>query len=147
MVSLSPRSVGLAARFGARPLIGTGLLLIAAGLLLQSFVGRGTPYVVYALCLIVLAAGMALSGPALTSGILAGLPPERAGLGSGLNSASREIGAAVGVALVGTILNSHGGIATGLGLAYRVLAAVMLVLTVLVVRWWRPAPAPPAGAA
>lgn len=138
MAALSPRSVRLAARFGARTVIGVGMGAIATGLVLQSFVHRGTPYPVYALFLMVLAAGMALSAPSLTGGILAGLPPERAGLGSGLNSAAREIGAAVGVALVGTIVNSHGGIATGLSLGYRVLAATMVVLAVPVLLWWHP---------
>ncbi|WP_327001790.1 hypothetical protein OHA72_42695 [Dactylosporangium sp. NBC_01737] len=84
------------------------------------------------------AAGLGLCAPALTGGILAGLPAERAGLGSGLNSAAREIGAALGVAVVGTVLNSHGGLAGGMSPGYRVLAGVLLVLIVPVVLWWRP---------
>ena len=39
--------------------------------------------------------------------MLTSLPPGRAGMGSGLNSAAREIGAALGVAVVGTVLTSH----------------------------------------
>ncbi|MGZ4597937.1 MAG: MFS transporter, partial [Actinomycetes bacterium] len=43
----------------------------------------------------------------LSTGIMTSLPPGRAGMGSGLNSAAREIGAALGVAVVGTVLASH----------------------------------------
>ena len=50
---------------------------------------------------------MGLSVPTLSTGIMTSLPPARAGLGSGLNSAAREIGAALGVAVVGTVLASH----------------------------------------
>ncbi len=50
---------------------------------------------------------MGLSVPSLSTGIVTSLPPTRAGMGSGLNSAAREIGAALGVAIVGTVLASH----------------------------------------
>ena len=44
--------------------------------------------------------------PALSTGIIASLPPAR-GMGSGLNSAARELGAALGVAVVGAVLTNH----------------------------------------
>ncbi|WP_131748813.1 hypothetical protein [Frankia sp. Cppng1_Ct_nod] len=72
-------------------------------------------------------------------------PPARAGIGSGFNSAAREIGAAFGVAVIGTELNSHGSLIAGMATSYRVLAGVMLVLTVMVVLWWRPAAPPGTG--
>jgi len=50
---------------------------------------------------------MGLSVPALSTGIVTSLPPAQAGMGSGLNSAVREIGAALGVAVVGTVLTSQ----------------------------------------
>jgi len=50
---------------------------------------------------------MGLSVPALSTGIVASLPPGQAGMGSGLNSVARELGAALGVAVVGTLLTSH----------------------------------------
>ena len=42
---------------------------------------------------------MGLSIPTLSTGIMTSLPPARAGMGSGLNSAAREIGSALGVAV------------------------------------------------
>jgi len=50
---------------------------------------------------------MGLSIPTLSTGIMTSLPPARAGMGSGLNSAAREIGSARGVAVVGAVLASH----------------------------------------
>ena len=50
---------------------------------------------------------MGLSIPTLSTGIMTSLPPARAGMGSGLNSAAREIGSALGVAVAGTVLASH----------------------------------------
>jgi MFS family permease len=132
------RAVPLTERFGARAMIGTGLGVIAAGLLLMSTADAGTPYPVYAIYLFVVALGMGACAPALTGGILAGLPPAQAGLGSGLNSASRELGAAVGVAVIGTVLNEHHALRSaadftaGMAVGYRVLAGVLTVATVIV---------------
>jgi EmrB/QacA subfamily drug resistance transporter len=143
---MSRRAVPLVQRYGPRPVIATGLSVIVVGLALLSMVDAGTPYPVYAVCLLLMAAGMGLCAPALTGGILAGLPAGSAGLGSGLNSAAREVGAALGVAVIGTVLNAHHALRSaddflaGLAVGYRVLAGVLAVATVLVVTMW-PAPA------
>lgn len=106
MVVISRRSVGLAQRVGARVVVTAGLLLLAAGLAGLSFATATTPYLPYSLALLLAAAGMGLSVPSLSTGIVTSLPPEQAGVGSGLNSAVREIGAALGVAVIGTVLAS-----------------------------------------
>ncbi|NDU72794.1 MFS transporter [Actinomadura sp. DSM 109109] len=104
MVMVSRRGVGLAQRFGPRPVVLAGLLALAAGLGLLSLMNASTPYVLYAAGLVVVSAGMGLCVPVLSVGVMSALPPERAGLGSGLNSAAREIGSALGVAVLGTVL-------------------------------------------
>lgn len=153
-VAIVPLVVGMAVlpRFGARwqaasgPLapIGTGLLLIAAGLALVSTAGVGTPYPLYALYLLVVSAGAGLSAPPLTIAVVTELPPHQAGLGSGLNAAAREIGASLGVATVGTVLASKvpGGAAagaahpaafvSGMDTGLRVVAGLALLATVAV---------------
>ncbi|WP_432986158.1 MFS transporter [Dactylosporangium sp. CA-233914] len=133
----------VASRLGpGRRVIGAGMGLIALGLVLLSFVHAGTPYVWYALCLLVTAAGMGLCAPALTSGVLHGLPPSQAGLGSGLNSAAREVGAALGVAVIGSVLNSHTSFSTGVATGYRVLAAILVALGAVAVSMWPRVSAP-----
>ncbi|MER6945612.1 hypothetical protein ABT294_16430 [Nonomuraea sp. NPDC000554] len=72
------------------------------------------------------------STPVLSHEIMASLPRERAGLGSGLNSATRELGSAVGVAVMGTVTATH-----GMGAGYRAVAAVVLAGALLVARWLR----------
>ncbi|MGW1322203.1 MFS transporter [Streptomyces antibioticus] len=148
-VAIVPLIVGmalvpkLAARWSAhpRPVIGTGLTLIGVGLLAASTAGPGTPYPLYACWLLVISAGTGLSMPALTLGVVAALPQRQAGLGSGLGTSAREIGAALGVAVAGTVLAGHGGLGTGMGPALRTVGAVVLAATVVVVAGLRdPAP-------
>ncbi|WP_412538874.1 MFS transporter [Longispora sp. K20-0274] len=144
MFLVSKRGVRLAARYGARRVVAVGLGALVVGLLALSTAGRGTPYPLYLVFLLVMAAGMGLAMPALSGGIIGALPPTRAGLGSGLNGAAREIGSALGVATIGTALNTPGmdfGHATAIG--YRIVAAVLAVGAVLVLAWFRPAA--PAG--
>ncbi|WP_405015952.1 MFS transporter [Kitasatospora sp. NBC_00070] len=137
-MALAPKvAVRLQARYGPRPLIGGGLLLIGLGLLCVSTADAGTPYPLYAGYLLVLSCGMGLSAPALAFGVVSELPPGQAGLGAGLNTAAREVGAALGVAVVGTVLAAHvGGPATratefvpAMALGLRLVAVLVLAAT------------------
>lgn len=168
-VAIVPLTVGMAVmpkagarwqdRHGMRPVAGGGLALIGAGLLLVSTADAGTPYALYAVYLLVISAGTGLCAPALTAAVLVGLPTHRSGLGSGLNTAAREIGAALGVAVVGTVLASGSGtdhasaadaaaFTSAMSDGLRVVAVAVLVATVFVVLGasGRPRTAPaPAG--
>jgi MFS family permease len=107
MMLVSRRSIRWSARLGTMRLVTAGLLAITAGLGLLATVDARTPYLLYVVFLLVMSAGMGLCLPLLSSGVMASLPPSQAGLGSGLNGASREIGSALGVATIGTILTSR----------------------------------------
>ncbi|GGM52868.1 MFS transporter [Longimycelium tulufanense] len=109
---VSPRAVKLANRFGGRSVVTVGLLVVVTGLLLFSLCGPETVYPLYAACIVVVGLGSALSNPPLSTAIISSLPPHQQGVGSGINSFSREIGGALGFAIFGTILNGH--FATGL---------------------------------
>ncbi|ANP48999.1 MFS family permease [Streptomyces griseochromogenes] len=140
-VAIMPLPVGmavsqrLAGRWAGRPraVIGTGLALIGLGLLGVSTAGASTPYGVYACWLLVISAGTGLSMPALTFGVVSSLPPHQAGLGSGLATTARETGAALGVAVTGTVLSAHAGLGAGMGPALRTVALVVLAATALVI--------------
>jgi MFS transporter, DHA2 family, methylenomycin A resistance protein len=77
-------------------------------------------------------AGLALTGlccfamPAMTSVALAASPPHHAGLAGGSLNTARQIGGAIGVALLGAVLNV-GGVRTGFVAALGVAAAVCAV--------------------
>jgi EmrB/QacA subfamily drug resistance transporter len=107
MVIVSRRSVSIATRYGARSVVTTGMLMVGGGLGALSFVTASTPYLPYAVALVVIAAGMGLAVPSLSTGVVTSLPASQAGVGSGLNSAVREVGAALGVAVVGSVLTSR----------------------------------------
>ncbi|MFJ3233383.1 MFS transporter [Streptomyces sp. NPDC086787] len=140
-VAIMPLTVGMALvpRFAARwanhprPVIGTGLGLIGAGLLGTSTIDASTPYWAYACWLLVISAGTGLSMPALTLGVVNSLPPHQAGLGSGLGTTARETGAALGVAVTGTVLSAHTDLTSGMGPALRTVALTVLASTALVI--------------
>ncbi|MFJ9039156.1 MFS transporter [Streptomyces sp. NPDC102406] len=140
-VAIMPVTVGmaLAPRFAARwqatprPVVTTGLALIGLGLLGASTAGPHTPYGVYVLWLLVISFGTGACMPALTLGVLTSLPAHQAGLGSGLGTASRELGAALGVAVTGTVLGGAGrDFSSGMSLALGVVGGVTLLSTAAV---------------
>ena len=137
MIVVSRRSPALVRRWGRGPVVTAGLALMVTGLALLSLLTTGTPYVPYAGILLLLSLGMGLAMPALSTAVLSALPPERAGLGSGLNSAAREFGSALGVAAMGTVLGSRTDFMDGMSTGFRVTAAVVAVLSALTVWWLR----------
>lgn len=107
MAYASARSMRLAARMGERTTIVLGLLCVTVGLALMSFATATTPYAVYGLLLALAGSGCGLALPPLSGMIVHALPPTHAGVSSGLNSTVRELGSAVGVAVLGTILTAQ----------------------------------------
>jgi EmrB/QacA subfamily drug resistance transporter len=103
----SAQSTRLAARIGSRATIIAGLLCLAAGIALLSLATASTPYPLYGLLLAVISAGMGLAMPPLSGMMVHALPPRNAGVGSGLNSTTREFGSALGVAVLSTILTTR----------------------------------------
>jgi MFS family permease len=97
---------GLVARFGDRRVLAVAFLLVGAGIA-GSATALDESYPVYAVWLVVLGSGAALALPALTAVIAVALPREQAGVAGGLQATTRELGSALGVALVGTLLTSR----------------------------------------
>ncbi len=100
----SARSPRLAARFGGRATIVAGMGLVAAGLALMSLAAVATPYSLYALLLVLVGAGMGLAMPPLSGLMVDALPAHQSGVAAGLNSTTRELGSALGVAVLSTLL-------------------------------------------
>ena len=65
------------------------------------------PYWFILLALIPLVSGMAMSMSPMTAAIMSAVPARRAGAGSAMNDATRELGAALGVAVLGSIAASQ----------------------------------------
>ncbi len=103
----SAGSTRLAARIGVQATVAAGLLCLCCGLTLLSFATLATPYGLYGAMLAITGAGCGLALPPLSGMIVHALPPTHAGVGSGLNSTTRELGSALGVAVLSTILASR----------------------------------------
>ncbi len=84
----------------------TGLTLISAGLLLLSQLTETSSYLVLLLGLIALGLGMGAAMTPATSAITEALAPAQQGVGSALNDLSREVGGALGIAVIGSILTA-----------------------------------------
>jgi MFS family permease len=103
----SRSSARLAERLGTKAVLITGMLFMAFGLGLISICVPATPYPLYALALAIVAVGPGLSNPAMSAGIMSSLPRDKAGVGSAINDTSRELGSALGIAVMGTILTNE----------------------------------------
>ena len=106
MITVSPRAPLIAAKLGAKRAVGGGMVLLTFGLLLMSFVQRDTPYLYVVLCLVIIASGVGSAMPSLSSGIVQSVPMHKAGVGSAVNDTTREVGGAIGIAVIGSIVNS-----------------------------------------
>jgi hypothetical protein len=121
MVLVAPRGPKVQARITVRRTIALGLTLVAAGLALMGTAGREANYLVFGIAFVVMACGTSLATPSATTGIMASLPMRKAGVGSAVNDTTREVGGAVGIAVVGSVLASV--YRSGLGEASAMLPA------------------------
>lgn len=94
------------ARFGARAVVSAGLVVLAFAGLLGSRTTVDSGYGFTALWLSLAGAGFGLSIVPAMSGALGALPADRAGSGSGLLMTLRQVGSAIGVAVLGSVLAS-----------------------------------------
>jgi len=97
---------GLVRRFGPPAILTTAFLATSVGLVGISF-ATPLPYIAYAGGLFIIGIGIMLAGPCLTAEIATALPLEQAGIAGGLQSATREFGSALGVAVIGTVLTAN----------------------------------------
>jgi len=96
----------LVARLGARVTCTAGLTLMAVAFIVLAQLTGTSGYWLLAAGLVPLGAGMGLAMTPATSGITAALPASQQGVGSAINDLSREVGGAVGIAVMASILTS-----------------------------------------
>jgi EmrB/QacA subfamily drug resistance transporter len=107
MIIVAPLTPRLSERFGANKTVSFGLVLVGVGLIMFRGLTSTTPYLYILLAVIPLVSGMALAMSPMTAAIMSAVPPRRAGAGSAMNDATRELGAALGVAVMGSIAASR----------------------------------------
>jgi len=106
VIPLSRFAPKIAGRVGVRITGPMGLGLMATGFVMLSTLGTDASYWHLLAGLLPLGAGMALSGSPATTAIVASLPREKQGVASAINDVSRELGGALGIAVLGSILNT-----------------------------------------
>jgi Na+/melibiose symporter-like transporter len=107
MIIVSPLTPRIVNRIGSNRTVALGMSLITVAFLLFSRLGIDTPYSYLLLCLFPLSGGLALTMSPMTAAIMSAVPPRRAGSGSAMNDATRELGAALGVAVLGSVAASR----------------------------------------
>ena len=115
--TLSPAAAHLSERVGPALVIAGGLALAAAGLTVLSTLGVGSSYWPVLAGFVLAGAGMALSSAPATHAIVAVLPRGKQGVASAVNDLARELGSALGIAILGSVLNA--GYRSGLADAAR----------------------------
>jgi EmrB/QacA subfamily drug resistance transporter len=101
-------SAGLVTRFGFKPVLVSGLIITAAGLVWFGQVSPDGSYVGDVLFPSLLAAvGLGLAFVSMTVAAVSGVEPHEAGLASGLINTSQQIGGALGLAILATVANSR----------------------------------------
>jgi len=100
----------LAARAGTTVVVAGGLGLFSAGLAWASTASTATSYGEIAAQMVLLGAGMGFTTAPATESIMGSLSVNKAGVGSAVNDTTRELGATLGVAVVGSVFASvYGG--------------------------------------
>ncbi|MFF9453611.1 MFS transporter [Streptomyces flaveolus] len=146
MVFMTAITARLLARLGAKPLIGVGLLVLAAGLLWLSAVEPSGSFVVDVLpASLVAALGMSLAYIPAMMAAMSGAPAEQAGLASGIVNTTYQVGSALGLAALTALATSQGAgrlgdlpaLTDGFSAAFTAAAAIAAVgglVTLLVMR-------------
>ena len=98
---------GLGMKFGNRPLMVIGLLICAVAFGILANLGTDDGLTKLFVGLFLLGAGSGLAMPAAITAIMGAVPPEHAGVSSALNDTVQQTGAALGVAIMGTVVASR----------------------------------------
>ncbi|MFD4409160.1 MFS transporter [Streptomyces sp. NPDC058246] len=102
----APRARLVVNRFGARAVCATGLVLTAVAFAGFLLLGQDTPIWMLEVLFILMGTGMAHVMPPATVMIMSSMPREKAGSGSAVNNTFRQVGGAMGVAVLGSLLST-----------------------------------------
>ncbi|TKA10207.1 MFS transporter [Actinacidiphila oryziradicis] len=102
----APRARLVVDRFGARAVCGAGMALVTATFLGFLLLGQDTPVWVLEVLFFLQGTGMAHVMTPATVSIMTALPREKAGSGSAVNNTFRQVGGALGIAILGSLLSA-----------------------------------------
>ena len=107
IVVVAPLSSALVRRLGTKFAVAAGLLVVAGGLWQISSASVTTTYTGALPGMIMLGVGAGMVIPAATGSVMASLPSEHTGVGSATNGTFLQVGGALGVAVMGSLLSTR----------------------------------------
>jgi EmrB/QacA subfamily drug resistance transporter len=107
VMAAAPLSAPLVQRLGTKLVVAAGLTLVAAAMFSLATFDVGDGYGPVLAAMVVLGLGMGLVMAPATESVMGSLPLEQAGVGSATNDTTRELGGALGVAILGSLLSSR----------------------------------------
>ncbi|MEO5838747.1 MAG: MFS transporter [Acidimicrobiales bacterium] len=107
MMVSSPLSPGLVDRFGKRRTVAAGLAIVAAGTAVMATLPSAPSYIAVLVGMGIMAFGMGIAMSPTTDLLMSAVPASKAGMGSATNDTTRELGGALGVAVLGSVMASR----------------------------------------
>ncbi len=100
-------SARLSKRFGIKIVVAAGTIIGASALLFMSQTFKvDSPYIVVGIAEVMLGLGLGMAISPATNSVMGSGPVAKAGIGSAMNDTTRQLGGAMGVAILGTVLNT-----------------------------------------
>ena len=109
MAVAAPASIAISQRIGLKPVVTAGMAITGLGLTIMAMTGPGDDYSRLGIALGTMGVGLGATMAPATEAVMASLPPAKAGVGSAVNDTTRQVGGALGVAVLGSLLVSRYG--------------------------------------
>jgi EmrB/QacA subfamily drug resistance transporter len=106
MIPISTVAAPLSMRFGQKLVGGSGLAISAVGLVAFSTLDAQSGFATLLIAQVILAVGVGLAMTPATNAIVSSLPTAKQGVASAVNDTTREIGTALGIAIMGSMFNT-----------------------------------------
>jgi EmrB/QacA subfamily drug resistance transporter len=129
-ITLAPIAGRIVADHGSRWLLIAGGIFRIAPPLLFLDLNLHTPIWLIAVAFFLNGAGMGLLNTPLSATAITGMPPAQAGIAAAISSTSRQVGFALGVAMVGVVLGADSSRLTGAGLAQATHAGWLIMIAI-----------------
>jgi len=117
MFIAAPASSTIVKKLGSKVVVAGGLTIAAIGLGVFSRLQVHSSYTTLLVAILILGLGMSMTMAPATESIMGSLPREKAGVGSAVNDTTRQVGGAMGVAILGSLLSSAYATRVGSALA------------------------------
>jgi EmrB/QacA subfamily drug resistance transporter len=106
IILVAPQAGRLSDRIGSRPLVTTGLVVLAGSLFLFSRMGEHASFWTLLPAMLLGGFGMSVSMAPTTAAAMHSVRPEKAGVGSAVLNSMRQVGGSLGIAVMGAIVAS-----------------------------------------